>query len=204
MRLFAALRAPGVGVPAADRLLLHSVVAVAQERGASGNLAVLAIGWRYDLSVGLAALDAGSLRRGRERHDDRPLLPSPRGERRAAQPGEEQGVEEEGEEEEEGEAGAGSRRRRLGERAHGSLRHFAPCPKVASMGLGFTELLVILAICLIVFGPGRLPDLGSGLGNALRNFRKAVNRPDAIDVTPRDDEQAGGQEGAGRKTRRGS
>jgi sec-independent protein translocase protein TatA len=55
-----------------------------------------------------------------------------------------------------------------------------------SMGLGFTELLIILAIVLIIFGPGKLPGLGSGFGNALRNFRKAVNRPDAIDVTPPD------------------
>jgi sec-independent protein translocase protein TatA len=39
---------------------------------------------------------------------------------------------------------------------------------------------------LIIFGPGKLPGLGSGIGNAIRNFRKAVNRPDAIDVTPPD------------------
>ena len=60
------------------------------------------------------------------------------------------------------------------------------------MGLGFTELLIILAIVLIIFGPGKLPGLGSGFGNAIRNFRKAVNRPDAIDVTPRDGEKEGG------------
>ena len=53
------------------------------------------------------------------------------------------------------------------------------------MGLGFPELLVILAVVLIIFGPGKLPALGSGLGSALRNFRKAVNQPDAIDVTPK-------------------
>lgn len=57
------------------------------------------------------------------------------------------------------------------------------------MGLGFTELLIILAIVLIIFGPGKLPGLGSGFGNAIRNFRKTVNRPDAIDVTPRDGEE---------------
>ncbi len=62
------------------------------------------------------------------------------------------------------------------------------------MGLGFTELLIILAICLIVFGPGRLPGLGSGLGNALRNFRKAVNRPDAIDVTPPEEKRPSGDD----------
>lgn len=61
------------------------------------------------------------------------------------------------------------------------------------MGLGIPELVIILIVVLIIFGPGKLPALGSGVGNALRNFRKAVNQPDAIDVTPdapRDDEDA--------------
>jgi sec-independent protein translocase protein TatA len=52
------------------------------------------------------------------------------------------------------------------------------------MGLGIPELVIILIVVLIIFGPGKLPALGSGVGNALRNFRKAVNQPDAIDVTP--------------------
>ena len=52
------------------------------------------------------------------------------------------------------------------------------------MGLGVSELLIILAIVLVIFGAGKLPGLGSGFGNALRNFRKAVNQPDSIDVTP--------------------
>jgi len=39
-------------------------------------------------------------------------------------------------------------------------------------------------VVLILFGPGRLPGLGSGIGSAIRNFRKAVNEPDSIDVTP--------------------
>ncbi|HZR83158.1 MAG TPA: twin-arginine translocase TatA/TatE family subunit [Candidatus Binatia bacterium] len=52
------------------------------------------------------------------------------------------------------------------------------------MGLGVPELLIILAVVLIIFGPGKLPALGSGIGNAIRNFRKEVNQPDAIDVTP--------------------
>jgi sec-independent protein translocase protein TatA len=58
------------------------------------------------------------------------------------------------------------------------------------MGLGVPELLIILAVVLIIFGPGKLPALGSGIGNALRNFRKAVNQPDAIDVTPDGDKKA--------------
>lgn len=41
-------------------------------------------------------------------------------------------------------------------------------------GLGIPELLVILAIVLIIFGPKRLKTIGSDLGNAIKGFRKAV------------------------------
>jgi sec-independent protein translocase protein TatA len=41
--------------------------------------------------------------------------------------------------------------------------------------LGPAELLVIMAIALIVFGPKKLPEIGKGLGNALREFNKARN-----------------------------
>jgi sec-independent protein translocase protein TatA len=51
-------------------------------------------------------------------------------------------------------------------------------------GLGFGEMLVILVIVLIIFGAGRLPELGEGLGRGIRNFRKATSEPDSIDVTP--------------------
>lgn len=52
------------------------------------------------------------------------------------------------------------------------------------MGLGISELLIILAIILIIFGAGKLPELGDGLGRSIKNFRRAVKR-DEIDVTPR-------------------
>ena len=39
-------------------------------------------------------------------------------------------------------------------------------------GLGPMEILLILIVALIVFGPGRLPELASGLGRAIREFRK--------------------------------
>jgi len=42
-------------------------------------------------------------------------------------------------------------------------------------GIGLTELLVILAIVLLIFGPRRLKTLGSDLGSAIRGFRKAVS-----------------------------
>lgn len=61
-------------------------------------------------------------------------------------------------------------------------------------GLGVTELILILVVVLIVFGAGRLPELGDGIGRGIRNFRKSVRMPDEIDVTPKkdDDDAAGG------------
>ncbi len=41
--------------------------------------------------------------------------------------------------------------------------------------LGPAELMVILAIALVVFGPKKLPEIGKGMGNALREFNKARN-----------------------------
>ena len=43
------------------------------------------------------------------------------------------------------------------------------------MGLGMGELLLILAIALLVFGPSKLPQLATGLGKAIRSFKKATN-----------------------------
>ena len=52
-------------------------------------------------------------------------------------------------------------------------------------GLGLPELLVILVIILLIFGANRLGDLGSGLGKAIRGFKDATAGKDAIDVTPK-------------------
>lgn len=41
------------------------------------------------------------------------------------------------------------------------------------MNLGFGELLVILALALLLFGPDKLPDIGKNLGRAVRSFRSA-------------------------------
>ncbi|MDA8431968.1 MAG: twin-arginine translocase TatA/TatE family subunit [Nitrospiraceae bacterium] len=47
------------------------------------------------------------------------------------------------------------------------------------------HLIVILAIVLIIFGPGKLPDIGAGLGKSIREFKKAMSDADKdIDVTP--------------------
>ena len=45
-------------------------------------------------------------------------------------------------------------------------------------GFGMQELLVILAIVLLLFGPKRLKNIGSDLGNAIKGFRTAVNDDD--------------------------
>lgn len=52
-------------------------------------------------------------------------------------------------------------------------------------GLGLPELLVILLIALVIFGAGKLPEIGSGLGKAIRGFKDAAAGKDAIDVTPK-------------------
>jgi sec-independent protein translocase protein TatA len=54
--------------------------------------------------------------------------------------------------------------------------------------LGWGELLIILVILLIIFGPSRLGDLGSSLGKGIKGFKKAMREPDEIDVTPSKDE----------------
>ncbi len=45
-------------------------------------------------------------------------------------------------------------------------------------GLGMPELLVILVIIVIIFGAGRLPEIGSGIGKGIKNFRKATANDD--------------------------
>lgn len=41
-------------------------------------------------------------------------------------------------------------------------------------GLGMPEMIVILVIVLIIFGAGKLPQIGDGMGKAIRNFRSAT------------------------------
>jgi sec-independent protein translocase protein TatA len=48
---------------------------------------------------------------------------------------------------------------------------------------GWMELLLILIIVLIIFGAGKIPQLGEGLGKAIKGFKKSVHEPDPIDVT---------------------
>ena len=55
-------------------------------------------------------------------------------------------------------------------------------------GIGTTELMVVLAIVVVLFGARRLPELGSGVGKAIKNFKAGISGKDEIDVTPKPDE----------------
>ena len=51
-------------------------------------------------------------------------------------------------------------------------------------GMGFGELVLILVIVVVVFGATKLPQLGDGLGKAIKNFKRAVTSANEIDVSP--------------------
>lgn len=51
-------------------------------------------------------------------------------------------------------------------------------------GFGMPELIVILVIVLVVFGAGRIPEIGGALGKSIRNFKQASSGKDEIDITP--------------------
>lgn len=50
------------------------------------------------------------------------------------------------------------------------------------MPLGTSELLIILVIVVVVFGATKLPQLGDGLGKAIRNFKRSVGNPEELEV----------------------
>ena len=51
-------------------------------------------------------------------------------------------------------------------------------------GIGMTELLVVLAIVLVIFGANKLPEIGKGMGQAIGNFKKSMKEANEIDITP--------------------
>jgi sec-independent protein translocase protein TatA len=46
------------------------------------------------------------------------------------------------------------------------------------MGIGFPELMIILVIIMIIFGAGKLPEIGSAFGNSIKNFKKSMKEAD--------------------------
>ena len=58
-------------------------------------------------------------------------------------------------------------------------------------GVGPTELIIILFIILVIFGAGKLPEIGGALGKGIKNFKKATREPEEIDITPSSKEISG-------------
>ncbi len=51
---------------------------------------------------------------------------------------------------------------------------------------GITGILILVIIVLVISGKNKLPEIGTGLGQAIRGFKRSLSEPDEIDVTPRD------------------
>ena len=51
-------------------------------------------------------------------------------------------------------------------------------------GIGMPELIVILVLVLVVFGAGKLPEIGSAFGKSIRNFKKSSQGKDEIEINP--------------------
>jgi sec-independent protein translocase protein TatA len=60
-------------------------------------------------------------------------------------------------------------------------------------GIGATELLIVLGIVIVLFGARRLPELGSGVGKAIKNFKAGISGKDELDVTPKNEEVSDGE-----------
>ena len=56
-------------------------------------------------------------------------------------------------------------------------------------GIGMPELIIILIIILIIFGAGKLPEIGAGMGKAIRNFKGATTDDDDKKETDKLDEK---------------
>lgn len=56
-------------------------------------------------------------------------------------------------------------------------------------GFGMPELIVILVIVLVVFGAGKLPEIGGALGKSIKNFKRASEGKDEIEITPKKEEE---------------
>lgn len=64
-------------------------------------------------------------------------------------------------------------------------------------GIGMPELIIILVIIMIIFGAGKLPEIGSGIGKGIKNFKKATSgdldeekEPEKIDQEKKSEESS--------------
>ncbi len=61
-------------------------------------------------------------------------------------------------------------------------------------GIGMPELIIILIIILIIFGAGKLPEIGSGIGKGIKNFKKATQEAQEELSAPKEDKDKGSEE----------
>ncbi|MGH7835458.1 MAG: twin-arginine translocase TatA/TatE family subunit [Candidatus Binatia bacterium] len=61
-------------------------------------------------------------------------------------------------------------------------------------GLGMQELLIILVIALVIFGPSKLPQIGSGLGKAIRDFKKGLSSSEESEAAGKSEEKENSKE----------
>ncbi|MBA4419514.1 MAG: twin-arginine translocase TatA/TatE family subunit [Syntrophus sp. (in: bacteria)] len=56
-------------------------------------------------------------------------------------------------------------------------------------GLGMPELIIILVIVILVFGAGKLPEIGGAVGKAIKGFKKSINEPNEKDEAQTKDDK---------------
>ncbi|QEM68930.1 twin-arginine translocase TatA/TatE family subunit [Geobacter sp. FeAm09] len=54
-------------------------------------------------------------------------------------------------------------------------------------GFGVPELLIISVIMIMIFGVGKLPEVGSSFGKAINNFKKAIADKDQVEINPKNE-----------------
>lgn len=57
------------------------------------------------------------------------------------------------------------------------------------MGIGFPELMIILVIIMIIFGAGKLPEIGSAFGRSIKNFKSSMKEAEEEDAQVAGDDQ---------------
>ena len=62
-------------------------------------------------------------------------------------------------------------------------------------GIGIPELLVVLVIVLMIYGVGKLPEIGHGLGKAIKGFKRGVSETEEIENPKKDDNQEDDNQG---------
>ncbi|MEZ4297835.1 MAG: twin-arginine translocase TatA/TatE family subunit [Polyangiaceae bacterium] len=56
------------------------------------------------------------------------------------------------------------------------------------------EIVLIVGVALLLFGAGRIADIGKGLGEGIRNFKKGIKDEDPPKLPPKDEKTAGGED----------